>query len=554
MLKIKNIKTSSILILLLLLFALLQLGSNLVAYTYLNNNMKNIKTMRILDEELYTLNLTLNSMKNAQYTIYSELLDMAANPAKTPDTSIQQAGNLLNEAKNYFQQFLIIPGLSLRETKLVDDLTQAYKNQYLVLETQLGILKSKQPVSVILQQLYAFKESRAEKRDIFQWYVKEYMKKIGDEYDKNELNAVESFQVFINTVIIIILLVLTIIIMLHFWLRNNLVKPLQKIIQHFSLIESGNLRHKLNLSASREINDVQHGVNKMQQGLIKTVKTVRDSAESIGIGTQEIASGNTDLSSRTEEQATALTQTAANMEQIAATVLQNAHSASEASLMINSTSEKVYEGESLMHELVQKMHTINASSRHVCDIISTIDAIAFQTNILALNAAVEAARAGEQGRGFSVVAGEVRNLAQRCATSAKEINQLITSATVTVEEGVSLAEKAGQSMNQIVSAIKKVAPVMESISMASDEQSRGVEQIRQALGQMDEVTQQNAALVEQVATNSGNVESQSVQLMQAVSVFQFDERPVEQPVISRLNPLLPAKNKPQLIEENWSSF
>lgn len=554
MLKIKNIKTSSILILLLLLFALLQLGSNLVAYTYLNNNMKNIKTMRILDEELYTLNLTLNSMKNAQYTIYSELLDMAANPARTPDTSIQQASNLLNEAKNYFQQFLIIPGLSLRETKLVDDLTQAYKNQYLVLETQLGILKSKQSVSVMLQQLYAFKESRAEKRDIFQWYVKEYMKKIGDEYDKNELNAVESFQVFINTVIIIILLVLTIIVMLHFWLRNNLVRPLQKIIQHFSLIESGNLRHKLNLSASREINDVQHGVNKMQQGLIKTVKTVRDSAESIGIGTQEIASGNTDLSSRTEEQATALTQTAANMEQIAATVLQNAHSASEASLMINSTSAKVYEGESLMHELVQKMHTINASSRHVCDIISTIDAIAFQTNILALNAAVEAARAGEQGRGFSVVAGEVRNLAQRCATSAKEINQLITSATVTVEEGVSLAEKAGQSMNQIVSAIKKVAPVMESISMASDEQSRGVEQIRQALGQMDEVTQQNAALVEQVATNSGNVESQSVQLMQAVSVFQFDERPVEQPVISRLSPLLPAKNKPQLIEENWSSF
>ena len=239
--------------------------------------------------------------------------------------------------------------------------------------------------------------------------------------------------------------------------------------------------------------------------------------------------GGVNYGGMTEEQAAALAQTAASMEQITATVQQNADNAQQAAQMINSTASIAHSGEQVMESVIAKMRTINHSAQKMSDIISVIDGIAFQTNILALNAAVEAARAGEQGRGFAVVAGEVRSLAQRCALSAKEHNDLIATSSNDIKEGMSLVEHAGETMADIVLNVNKATSIVDSISYASDEQSRGVAQVSIAISQMDQVTQQNAALVEQVATTAANVEEQADTLAKAVSIFQLTEQLWQEP-------------------------
>lgn len=556
----RGIKISAMLLLTLILFALFQIGASIVSYVYLSNNIRSIQSMNTLDDELDALNTSIDGLKNAQHTINNEFIELASGSTETLAAHIAEAEKQLIKAEDSFQQFHSLPDLTAQEPELAKELLATYKDQYQSVNEQLQLLKTNQPVTQMLSQLDELKGKIKQARDQNQAKVRIYIDKQSRKYENYVSESLSSFTIYIYTAITIVVILLILTFLIHFWLRNNLIAPLQKIIQHFQLIETGNLRQELQFNAGREVSDVRDSLNKMQRGLITTVKSVRDGAESISIGTQEIAAGNTDLSSRTEQQAAALTQTAANMEEISATIRQNAENAGQASGMISSTSVQVHEGEELMEQLVAKMHTINHTSRQVSEIIATIDGIAFQTNILALNAAVEAARAGEQGRGFSVVAGEVRSLAQRCATSAKEISQLIISSTSAIEDGVNLAEKAGRSMNDIVGSINKVSPVMEQISMASDEQSRGVEQIRIALGQMDEVTQQNAALVEQVATNASNVESQSVQLVQVVSVFRFDEQSAfrQPPATGNIsNAALPspaAKTQSHSMDDGWSTF
>jgi methyl-accepting chemotaxis protein-4 (peptide sensor receptor) len=261
----------------------------------------------------------------------------------------------------------------------------------------------------------------------------------------------------------------------------------------------------------------------MQAGLNETVRSIRNGVQTITIGTHEIASGNGDLSRRTEEQAAAVVETAASMEQITATVKMNTDNALNASQMAQNTAVIADAGEKQMQDVTKKMDAISQSAQKMVDIISVIDGIAFQTNILALNAAVEAARAGQTGRGFAVVAGEVRNLARRCADSAKEISILINESTLYIREGAELANKTSQTMVDISHSVGKVNQVMESIALASEEQRRGVEQIRIAITQMDHVTQQNAALVEEVATTAAGVNEQADLLSQSVSVFRVKQ-------------------------------
>jgi methyl-accepting chemotaxis protein len=257
----------------------------------------------------------------------------------------------------------------------------------------------------------------------------------------------------------------------------------------------------------------------MNTSLTGIVGGVREGTDAIGIASREIASGNADLSARTESQASSLQQTAASMSHLTNIVKQNAENAEQANRLAIDASELAAKGGEVVGQVVQTMGSIKDSSRRIVDIIGVIDGIAFQTNILALNAAVEAARAGEQGRGFAVVAAEVRNLAQRSASAAKEIKALIDDSVSRVDTGSRLVDDAGHTMEQVVEAVKRVAGIMGEIAASSYEQSRGIAEVNQAVTQMDDMTQQNAALVEEAAAAAQSMQQQAERLMRAVSVF-----------------------------------
>ncbi|RKP46089.1 methyl-accepting chemotaxis protein [Trinickia fusca] len=273
--------------------------------------------------------------------------------------------------------------------------------------------------------------------------------------------------------------------------------------------------------AHNDDDSLMHALAQMQVGLADAVSRVRSGAENINVGASEIAAGNIDLSQRTEQQAAALVQTASSMDQMTSNVKLNADSASQAAHLAEQAADVATRGSSVVDDVVRTMNEITSSSQKIGDIIGVIDGIAFQTNILALNAAVEAARAGEQGRGFAVVASEVRSLAQRSATAAKEIKALIESSTNTVDQGAALVANAGSTMGEIVQSVRRVNEILEEISHASREQSAGIEQVNRAVGEMDKVTQQNAALVEEAAAAAQSLKDQATVLREAISGFSL---------------------------------
>jgi len=306
----------------------------------------------------------------------------------------------------------------------------------------------------------------------------------------------------------------------YFSLRGAIMRPLGEALAHFEHISAGQLDNPVHARGKDEMSMLMRGLEAMQSRLADTIRGVRRSCDAMATATAEISAGNTDLSARTEEQAASLEETASSMEQLTATVKQNADNARQASQLAVNASDIASRGGQVVARVVDTMQGISTSSSQVVDIIGVIDGIAFQTNILALNAAVEAARAGEQGRGFAVVAGEVRTLAQRSATAAREIKALIETSAQKVADGSTLVAEAGRTMNDILQAVQRVTDIMGEISAASNEQSSGIEQVNRAVTQMDEVTQQNAALVEEAAAAAGSLESQAHDLRAAVAVFQ----------------------------------
>ncbi|BCO29357.1 hypothetical protein MIZ03_4280 [Rhodoferax lithotrophicus] len=293
----------------------------------------------------------------------------------------------------------------------------------------------------------------------------------------------------------------------------------------------GDLTQDTRTSRQDEVGDVIHALAAMQKKLAHLVQQVRHGSESVATASIEIAQGNQDLSSRTENQASALEQTAASMEELSSTVKQNADNARQANQLAMNASSVAVQGGEVVSQVVHTMKGINEASRKISDIISVIDGIAFQTNILALNAAVEAARAGEQGRGFAVVASEVRSLAGRSAEAAKEIKALINTSVERVEQGTTLVDQAGTTMQEVVNSIRRVTDIMGEISAASNEQSQGVSQVGEAVTQMDQVTQQNAALVEEMAAAASSLKSQAQELVQTVAVFKLGTGDVTHTVV-----------------------
>ncbi len=349
--------------------------------------------------------------------------------------------------------------------------------------------------------------------------------------------------------------------------------PIEEVVRVLGAMAKGDLTERISMNYQGTFAKLCNDANTTVDNLAQSVKTIKEAADAINTVSREIAMGNTDLSQRTEEQAASLEETATSMEELSSTVKQNADNAKQANQMSVLASDVAMKGGKLVQQVVETMNDINESSRKIVDIISVIDSIAFQTNILALNAAVEAARAGEQGRGFAVVASEVRNLAQRSAAAAKDIKSLIGNSVDKVKHGSKLVAEAGHTMDEIVASVKRVTDIMGEIASASMEQSNGIQQVNQSISQMDEVTQQNAALVEQAAAASESLEEQAERLAILMSRFRLSNladipvvsirasdvsRPIAAKMVGKVKPtpirtVASTKILPKM-DENWTEF
>jgi methyl-accepting chemotaxis protein len=309
------------------------------------------------------------------------------------------------------------------------------------------------------------------------------------------------------------------------WLTVGITGPVRRAVAIARRVADGDLTEDIQVTSTDELGQLQQALKDMNGNLLTIVREIRTGTDAMATASSEIAAGNLDLSSRTEQQAASIEETASSMEELTSTVKQNADNAMQANTLTNNASDVATEGGAVVAQVVKTMADITTSSKKIVDIIGVIDGIAFQTNILALNAAVEAARAGEQGRGFAVVAAEVRTLAQRSAGAAKEIKGLIDDSVNKVDAGSTLVERAGSTMEQIVSSVRRVADIMGEITAASREQSAGIEEVNRAIAQMDQVTQQNAALVEESAAAAGAMYEQATGLAHAVSAFKLGAEP-----------------------------
>ncbi len=326
-------------------------------------------------------------------------------------------------------------------------------------------------------------------------------------------------------------------------IAKSITAPLHNAIDIAQKVANGNLNNEFEVGPDNEVGKLLRALKEMNESLRRLVGDVRVSIDSIGAATRDIANGNADVSSRLESQASNLEETASSMEQLTSTVRQNADNARQANELVINASSVATKGGTVVSQVVLTMGEINDSSRKIVDIIGVIDGIAFQTNILALNAAVEAARAGEQGRGFAVVASEVRNLAQRSAAAAKEIKGLIGNSVEKVEVGNRLADEAGVAMNEIVTSVQRITTIMADIALASGEQGAGIEQVNQAVTNMDDMTQQNAALVEQTAAASASLQEQAQALVNSMSIFVLGDEEAHQRAVRGGARVAPPKRK-----------
>ncbi|WP_312516989.1 methyl-accepting chemotaxis protein [Massilia sp.] len=347
----------------------------------------------------------------------------------------------------------------------------------------------------------------------------------------NQLNAEQGEELHAELTMLNTIMVATIVVAVLLacggavYLTRAIGRPLEQAVGVARRVADGDLTARIEVDSRNEFGQLLSSLRDMTASLSNIVGDVRSGSDTIATASSQIAAGNLDLSGRTEQQASSIEETAASVEELTSTVRQNAENARQANGLAASASDVATRGGAVVAEVVGTMNEINESSRKIVDIIAVIDGIAFQTNILALNAAVEAARAGEQGRGFAVVASEVRNLAQRSAGAAKEIKELITDSVGKVESGSRLVDQAGATMDEIVTSVRRVADIMGEITAASSEQSAGIEQIHHAISQMDQVTQQNAALVEEAASAAQSLQDSAAGLAERVSVFKVAAQP-----------------------------
>lgn len=439
---------------------------------------------------------------------------------------LENASVSLEEAEKYFSHYIQAPHVNGQDESLDSQVQARYQKLHDVLKQSIEFLRADN------YQAYGNLDAQQAQDDmkaIYDQWLGQNTRLLQVASQENQ-SSFTGMQWTLGTILLIVLAVLILI-----WqgLQRVLLRPLQDVMEHIHAIAQGDLTRHIDAEGRSEMSKLAAGLGAMQQSLARTVSAVRDNADSIYTGAGEISAGSNDLSSRTEQQAASLEETAASMEQLTATVKQNTDNARQATHLAKNASETALKGGRVVENVVSTMSEIAESSEKIVNITSVIDGIAFQTNILALNAAVEAARAGEQGRGFAVVAGEVRTLASRSAQAAKEIKVLIENSVSRIGTGSSQVREAGDTMKEIVSAVTRVTDIMGEIASASDEQSKGIEQVAQAVSEMDSVTQQNAALVEESAAAAAALEDQASQLRLAVAAFriqQGEKRSISPPV------------------------
>ncbi|MDW2646034.1 methyl-accepting chemotaxis protein [Citrobacter sp. HN-141] len=553
---LKRMKIVTSLLLVLALFGVLQLASGGLFFNSLKNDKENFTVLQTIRQQQSALNATWvellqtrNTLNRAgiRYMMDQNNIGSGATVAEL----MQVASTALKMTEKNWAVYESLPRDPRQSEAAFQEINRTYDIYHGALAELIQLLGEGKINAFFDQPTQSY-------QDGFEKQYVNYMQQNDRLYDIAVEDNNSSYSQAMWVLACVLITVLAAIVAVWFGIKLSLISPMNRLIDSIRHIASGDLVKRIDVEGSNEIGQLAESLRHMQGELMNTVGDVRNGANAIYSGASEIAMGNNDLSSRTEQQAASLEETAASMEQLTATVKQNAENARQASHLALSASETAQKGGKVVDNVVQTMRDIASSSQKIADIISVIDGIAFQTNILALNAAVEAARAGEQGRGFAVVAGEVRNLAQRSAQAAREIKSLIEDSVSRVDVGSTLVESAGETMDEIVNAVTRVTDIMGEIASASDEQSRGIDQVGLAVAEMDRVTQQNASLVEESAAAAAALEEQASRLTQAVAVFRIQHDQQRARDVATAKPasatVQPRKAAVTDAGDNWETF